>query len=167
MCLCECVCACSLDRRVLVTGDVSFYRVPFIFFEQRFIRYFTRTSIKEGERRREEGGTWWGFSTHAIQTHAHTQNLSLLAYIHSKFLTSATTMTENLSCSLCDTLLSLSVSNTHTHAHTVRVELASAPAVLKIPPSVLLGLAWGQTWAQAYKCPLCSAVEMSNKWLFY
>lgn len=42
-----------------------------------------------------------------------------------------------------------------------------AGPLLKIPPSVLLGLAWGRTWAQAYKCPLCSAVEMSNKWLFY
>lgn len=47
--------------------------------------------------------------------------------------------------------------------HNVWADLANAAAMLKIPPSVLLGLAWGQTWACAYKCPLCSTVEMSNK----
>lgn len=49
------------------------------------------------------------------------------------------------------------------HSHNVWADLANAAAMLKIPPSVLLGLAWGQTWACAYKCPLCSTVEMSNK----
>lgn len=48
-------------------------------------------------------------------------------------------------------------------AHNVWADVASAAAMLKIPPSVLLGLAWGRTWAWAYKCPLCSTVEMSNK----
>lgn len=52
--------------------------------------------------------------------------------------------------------------------HTVSGQSSErAGPLLKIPPSVLLGLAWGRTWARAYKCPLCSAVEMSNKWLFY
>lgn len=48
--------------------------------------------------------------------------------------------------------------------HTVSGQSSErAGPLLKIPPSVLLGLAWGRTWARAYKCPLCSAVEMSNK----
>lgn len=150
------VCVYCLDKAAPGTSDVSFHRAPFPLFELRFIKYFTRTSIKWGQ-----GATLWGFSENFIQTHTHTHAKPFTA--HTSKISDKHHHNHRKSHEI-----SLFLVQTHTpDAHSVSAELASARAGLKIPPSVLLGLAWGRTGARAYKCPLCSAVEMSNKWLFY